>query len=308
MNIRNSFAVTILGNASAVPTANRNLTSQLVQYGTNRFLVDCGEGTQLQMIKFRVKQTNLNHIFISHLHGDHFYGLFGLISTFHLFGRTKPLAIFAPQALKDLLDHVLQVSNTTLRFELNFHNLEDFGDKPVYENDHFKITCFPVVHRIPTWGFKFEEKHGIRKINKAFLAEYAPDIATIKAIKAGDGYKAPNGKVYSHNEITEAPLNPRSYVYCADTAYDTSLAPYLFGADLVYHEATFDDSMEALAIEKFHATARHAALQARQAQVKKLLLGHFSARHTSLEGLLEEARSVFENTLISEEGIRYPVE
>ena len=308
MKIRNSFAVTILGNASAVPTTDRNLTAQIVQYGTNRFLVDCGEGTQLQMIRYRVKQTNLNHILISHLHGDHFYGLFGLISTFHLYGRTKPLSIFAPVALKDLLDHVLRVSNTTLRFELNFYSLEDFGGRPVYENDHFRITCFPVVHRIPAWGFRFEEKHGVRKVNKAFITKYKPEIADIKAIKAGNGYQAPDGKMLTHEEITEDPIKPRSYVYCADTAYDTSLIPHLRGSDLIYHEATFDDSMEALAVEKHHATARQAALQAKQAQVKKLMLGHFSARHTSLDGLLQEARSVFNNTILSEEGTRYLIE
>ncbi len=308
MSRKNAFAVTILGNGSAVPTANRNLSAQMVQYGTNRFLVDCGEGTQLQMIRFHIKQTNLNNIFISHLHGEHFYGLFGLISTMHLYGRVKPLNIFAPMALKSLIEHVLLVSNTTLRFELIFFSLEDFSQSPLYETDQFRINAFPVVHRIPTWGFRFEEKSEKRKIDKMFIAQYQPDIETIKAIKAGNGFTTPDGEILSNDQITTAPAAARSYAFCADTAYDETFIEHLARTDLMYHEATFDNSMEKMAAEKYHATAQQAATLAKKAQVKKLLLGHFSARHTNLNILLDEAKAVFDQTEISEEGIRYLIE
>ncbi len=302
-----SFFVTILGNGSAVPTATTNLTSQIVTFGRQRFMIDCGEGTQHQLFRLHIKQANLDHVLISHLHGDHFYGIFGLLSTLHLFGREKPFTVFAPAALEQLIAQVLKVSDTTLRFPLIFHALEDYSETPLVYNKELTVKCFPVLHRIPTWGFTFEEQPKVRKINKQFLDTHHPKIEDIKAIKAGKGYTTATGDFLSHEEVTENPIKSRSYAFCADTAYHEPIIQYIQQFDLIYHEATFDDSMEKLAKEKFHSTARQAAQMAKNAQVGRLLLGHFSARHKELTKLLAQAQNVFPDTVLSEEGKTYNV-
>ncbi len=302
-----SFFVTILGNGSAVPTATTNLTSQIVTFGKLRFMIDCGEGTQHQLFRLHIRQANLDHVLISHLHGDHFYGLFGLLSTMHLFGREKPFTVFAPAALESVIAQVLQISDTTLRFPLVFQALENYANTPLIHNKDITINCFPVLHRIPTWGFTFTEQPKPRKISKEFLNTHQPNIEDIKAIKAGAGYTTSSGEFLSHEEVTEIPQKTRSYAFCADTAYHEPIIEYIQQFDLIYHEATFDDSMEKLAKEKFHATARHAAELAKKAQVGQLLLGHFSARHKELTNLLAQAQEVFPDTVLSEEGKTYNV-
>jgi ribonuclease Z len=307
MNTDPPFSVTILGNASAVPTLHSNLTAQVVGYGRKKFMIDCGEGTQHQMLRWRIKQSNIDHLFISHLHGDHFYGLFGLISTFHLFGRDKLLTIHAPSELEQLLQHVLKVSTTQLRFPVQFQALEDFSNMPLYQDDQLVIQCFPVLHRIPTWGFKFNEKPKERKLNKEFIQAHRPTIQEIRSIKAGNGFMTASGIQLNHQQITIAPLKSRSYAFCADTAYHEPIISHIYKSDLIYHEATFDNSMKQLAEEKFHSTAQQAATIALKADVGQLLLGHFSARHKDLSTLLREAKEVFPATILSEEGISYPI-
>ena len=297
------FQITVLGNGSAVPTAWQNPTAQLLRYNGRRFLIDCGEGTQMQMIRYNVSYRNLDRIFISHLHGDHYFGLIGLISTLHLYGRTKPLHVHAPVALEKVLQLQLEVSETQLRFPLQFHTLPEEG--VIYEDNTLTVSCFPLDHRIPTRGFLFREKPRERNLRKDFVEKHHPGVEQMHRIKQGDDFVLPDGTVLSNPDITVAPPAPRSYAYCSDTAYNPMLANYVHGVDLLYHEATFDDAMADKAAEKFHSTARQAAQVAAEADAKKLLLGHFSARFSSFDMLLKEAREVFPETIISREGETY---
>ncbi|GMT45377.1 MAG: ribonuclease Z [bacterium] len=297
------FQVTILGNGSAVPTAFQNPTAQLLRYNQHKFLIDCGEGTQMQMIKYQVTHKNLSHIFISHLHGDHYFGLVGLISTFHLFGRELPLHIYGPGPLEQIIKMQLQASDTQLKFSLLFHVL--LGTETLFEDKYLEISCFPLYHQTPTWGFLFKEKGKERNLRKDFVAHYTPGVEQMHRIKQGDDFILPDGKVLKNVNITRNPPIPKSYAYCSDTAYDERLIPFVRSVDLLYHEATFDDSMIAKAAEKFHSTARQAAQLAAKAGVKQLLLGHFSARFSEPSHLLEEAREVFENSLLSRQGETY---
>jgi len=303
----NLFKVTILGNGSAVPTSFQHPTSQLVTYGGKRFMVDCGEGTQMQMITYQTGHKSIDHIFISHLHGDHYFGLIGIINTFHLFGRKKPLHIYAPADLKPIINSQLAVSNTTLRYSLVFHILEEKEKKPLYEDKNLMISHFPLKHSIPAYGFVFREKTGERKIKKSFVSDYAPSIEQMHAIKTGSDFISEDGRRIPNVEITDNPATPRSYAFCSDTSYYKEIVPHINNVNLLYHEATFDNSQQDMAKEKFHSTAAQAALIASEAHVGKLLLGHFSARFREREHLLEEAKAVFTNTELSVEGESYEV-
>ncbi len=297
------FQVTILGNGSAVPTAFQNPTAQLLRYNQHKFLIDCGEGTQMQMIKYQVPHKNLSHIFISHLHGDHYFGLIGLISTFHLFGRELPLHIYGPGPLEQIIKIQLKASDTQLKFPLLFHTLQN--TETLFEDKYLEISCFPLYHRTPTWGFLFKEKKKERNLRKDFVARYTPGVEQMHRIKQGDDFILSDGKVLKNADITLNPPIPKSYAYCSDTVYDERLIPFVRSVNLLYHEATFDNSMAEKAAEKFHSTARQAALLAAKAGVKQLLLGHFSARFSEPSHLLEEAQEVFENSLLSRQGETY---
>lgn len=271
-------------------------------------MIDCGEGTQMQMIKFKIKHRKLNHIFISHLHGDHFYGLIGLLSTFHLYGRKDPLTIYAPAELEGLIRFQLMVSKTALKYELKFKSLEIIGDAALFEDDEIEIKAFALKHSIPSWGFVFREKPRKRRINKEFIVE--KDLATkdILSIKQGNDFIDAKGVWYSNDLISTSARKPLSYAYCSDTAFYEPIVEHIRGVDILYHEATFDNSMENIAIDKQHSTARHAAQIAKMSKVKKLLLGHFSARFNDTGILLKEAKEIFSNTQISEEGRTYYIE
>ncbi len=299
------FQVTILGNGSAVPTKHQNPSAQILQHGHCRFLIDCAEGTQIQMIKYHVSRKSLSHIFISHLHGDHYFGLIGLISTLHLYGREQPLHIFGPKPLEEIVRLQLKYSDTRLKYSLLFHVLRDA--EMIYEDSVLEISCFPLNHRIPTWGFVFREKEKERNLRKDFVARYAPGVEQMHRIKQGSDFVLPDGKIIKNKEITTDPPLPRSYAYCSDTAYNQKIIPFIRSVDMLYHEATFDDALAGVAAEKFHSTARQAAQIAAEAGVGKLLLGHFSARFSDVSHLLEEAREVFENTLLSIQGETYVV-
>ena len=302
------FQVTILGNGSAVPTSWHNPTSQLIQYKGLQFMIDCGEGTQMRMIRFKQKHRNLDHIFISHLHGDHYYGLIGLINSYHLMRREKTLNLFAPKALEDLLQKQLEVSKTSLNYPLQFHALELYNDKPLYSDQELVIECFSLQHSIPVWGFLFREKVGGRRIDKSFIDQYDPEIEEVRKIKQGGDFITPRGEVLAHEIITLPPRPPRSYAFCSDTAYLTLTADYVKGVDLLYHESTFDQSKKELAEKTFHSTAAQAAMVAKEAGVKKLLIGHYSARYNELQTLVNEAREVFPESYLSEEGASYAIE
>jgi ribonuclease Z len=303
----NNFTMTILGNGSAVPTAKQNPSAQLVFYSGKQFLIDCGEGTQIQMIKHKVRRNNLDNIFISHLHGDHYYGLIGLLNTFHLMRRKEPLNIFAPSRLKKIIDLQLEVSNTKLFYPLHFRNLEDFSGKFLLSDAELTIEAFPLLHSVPVWGFLFKEKTKSCRLNKDFVKKYNPSVEEILAIKKGGDYMTQEGLLLSHEEITLPPHPARSFAYCSDTAYQKLTVDWVKGVDLLYHEATFDSSEKGLAKKTLHSTATDAALVAKEAGVSKLLLGHFSARYTELDGLLSEARELFPESYLSREGETYPV-
>jgi len=268
-------------------------------------MIDCGEGTQMQMIKYGIKSRRLDDIFISHLHGDHFFGLFGMLSTFHLFGRDKDLNLYSPQALKPLIESVFETAATRLNFKLNFFPLEDYKSTPLIETKSFIINCFDLDHSVPAWGFVFREKKGDLRIDKEFVKNRGLTVDQINSIKAGNDFIDEEGKAYKSKDITLNPRPPASYAFCSDTAYNESIAESIYKVNLLYHEASFDESMLELAGSKKHSTATQAAKIAKIAKVDKLLLGHFSARFKNYDLLLNEARQVFPNSHVSVEGDPY---
>ena len=301
------FKVTILGSGSAVPTSWHNPSGQVVLYRGKQYLIDCGEGTQMQMIRYKIKPKNLDHVFISHLHGDHYYGLIGLINSFHLMRREKPLHIYAPADLKAILNIQLKVSNTKLYYPLVFHPLED-SSGVLFTDDYFSVKAFPLLHSIPVWGFLFQEKERDRRIDKTFVKSYQPSIYKLKKIKDGVDFKTDKGEILKNKDITLQAYPSRSFAYCSDTAYLESTAKYVKGVDLLYHESTFDNSQKELATKTLHSTAAQAARVAMEARAGKLLLGHYSARFKELDSLLEEARVIFPESYLSVEGDCYTIE
>ncbi|MFN8276644.1 MAG: ribonuclease Z [Chitinophagales bacterium] len=299
------FEVTILGSNGAVPAFDRHPTSQYIHYNGHGFIVDCGEGTQLQMARFGIRRARLDHVFISHLHGDHFYGLLGLITSFNLNHREAPLHIYGHHGIEEIIATQFKHSETVLKFPLVFHVVTADQPRLIYEDAMLTVTTIPLLHRIPTTGFLFREKPGLRKMRTEKLAEYRIPVADIPAIKAGADFIAADGKVISNHELTLPPPPPRSYAFCSDTAYHEQIVPQLAEVDLLYHEATFIEEHAQRASETMHSTARQAALIAQMAGVKKLLLGHFSARYEQLDTLLQEAKAVFPNAELALEGTTF---
>ena len=302
------FKVTILGSGSAVPTARHNPSCQLVYHKGRQFMLDCGEGAQLQMIKYKLKYRKLDHIFISHMHGDHYYGLIGLLNTYHLMRRESPLHIYGPARLEEVINLQLEVSATKLVYPVHFHPLKENESEILYEDPSITVTNFPLNHSLPVWGFLIREKPKLRRISKEIVNEYNLEVEEIKRIKMGGDLLLPDGNLMKHEEITSDPLPSRSYAYCTDTSYLESTAQYVQGVDLLYHESTFDDAQEDLAEITRHSTASQAARVALEARAGTLLLGHYSARFTDLDQLLKEAKDIFPDTLLSEEGKTYTLE
>jgi ribonuclease Z len=300
------FSVTILGNGSAVPTSFQKPTAQLVQYNGKKFLVDCGEGTQMQMIRYNTGHKHLDHIFISHLHGDHYFGLIGLINTFHLFGREKPLTVYGPKKLKRIMDVQLEAAGTVLRYPLKYVFTDEVKGV-IYEDKHLTVEHFPLKHRITTYGFVFREKPKEKNLRKEFVERYHPSVEQIHRVKQGEDYFSDTGERLPNRKITLEPPPLRSYAFCSDTAYTENILPFIKGVTLLYHEATFTAGEQWLADEKYHSTSVDAAKIALKAKVNKLLLGHYSARLKDRSQLLEEAQEVFKNTILSEEGATYDI-
>ncbi|MFN8310586.1 MAG: ribonuclease Z [Chitinophagales bacterium] len=301
------FEVTILGSNGAVPAFDRHPTSQFINYNGHGYLVDCGEGTQLQMARYAIRRGKLDHIFISHLHGDHFFGLLGLLTSFNLNHRETPLHIYGHPGIEEIVTTQFRHSETTLRFPVHYHVV--FANHPelIYEDHQMTVTTIPLKHRIPTTGFLFREKEGLRKMRVEKLAEYKIPVHLISGIKAGSPLVLEDGSVISNEELTLPPAAPRSYAFCSDTAYTDSFTDQIQGVNLLYHEATFLNEHEQRATETMHSTARQAALVAQAANVDQLLLGHFSARYERLERLLEEARVIFQNTSLALEGTVFQI-
>jgi ribonuclease Z len=297
------FDVKILGCGSAMPTTLHNPSSQLVNVNEKLFMVDCGEGTQLQMRKFKTRMSKLHSIFISHLHGDHILGLPGLISTLNILGRKRDLNIYAHKEIEPLLTAALNYFCTHLEFQIHFYPLNTDTFEQIYENKSLRIYSFPLKHRIPTCGFLFAEKESLRHIKREMIDFYQIPIKEIKEIKAGADFVTADGRVIPNEKLTSPPDPPRRYAYCSDTAYCPEITPYIEGVNVLYHEATFAESEAVRAQETFHSTARQAAQIAKDAGVKKLILGHFSSRYTELDALLREAQAVFPDTRLAYEGM-----
>jgi ribonuclease Z len=296
------FTLTILGCSSATPTSERNPTAQLLSHGEKLFLIDCGEGSQVTLRRMHIHFQRIRHIFISHLHGDHFYGLIGLVSSMHLLGRTKPLHIFGPPMLKEILDMQLLASQTTLLYPLEFHPTQAEKQEVIFDDEHISISSFPMLHRIPTTGFLFQEKPYERKIRKDIIQLLQIPVHLIPKLRSGDDYIAPDGTVHPNQIITIDPPLPRSYAFCSDTAYFEDIIPIVKGTNLLYHETTFMNDRALNATDKFHSTTGQAAAIAVKSGAKKLLIGHYSARYDDLQPLLDEARAVFPDTEMAVDG------
>ena len=302
-----SFELTILGCNSAIPTNHRKPTAQLLNIAEQFFLIDCGEGTQLQLRKYKIKMQSIQHIFISHLHGDHYFGLIGFISTMHLLGRVKELNIYAPSELKEIIYIQLAASKTELRFPLFFH---EFGfDEPelLMENNELIVQTIPLNHSLPCCGFLFKEKLKPRRMRKEKIQEFNISPEFIPSIKAGGDYILNDGTVLSHIELTRGAQLPRSFAFCSDTKYYEKIIPQISGTDMLYHEATFLDELKERANQTFHSTAKDAATIALKSNVGKLIIGHYSQRYYDLNPLLFEARSIFSETYLALEGEKFDV-
>ncbi len=303
------FSVLILGSASASPTLNRNPTSQLVNINEQYFLIDCGEGTQSTLRKHKIKFQRLHHIFISHLHGDHYLGLLGLLQTMHLLGRTIELHLYGPAELKEIIDLNLKYSQSTLRYPLIFHPTDANQSAVILENDQIEVSTIILNHRIACTGFLFKEKKKQRKINPKAIAAHRVPKHAINQLKNGEDYVVFDTKeVIENSRLTLKPAKSRSYAFCSDTKYNEAMVPQITNIDLLYHEATFMDSEAKRAKETFHSTASQAGAIAMKASVKSLIIGHFSNRYQKLDGLLNEAKSVFENTELALENSLFEIE
>lgn len=300
-----TFSLTILGSSSALPTSNRTVTAHVLNVHERFFLIDCGEGTQMQMRRYRIRFSKIHHIFISHLHGDHFYGLFGLLSSLNLIGRKVPMHIYGPPDLQKFLDLHFGVSADHLDFPLVFipHNMRE--KSLILEDKHMTVESFPLDHKIECVGFLFREKKGERRMKKDVIEDLGLGIREILTLKQGRDYVDEKGVVHPNNKLTIAALKPRSYAYCSDTRYKESIIPFIRATDLLYHEATYMEDMKDRAIITGHSTAREAALIAEKSNAGKLIIGHFSSRYKDLNPLLEEARSIFPETFLAEEGMCY---
>jgi ribonuclease Z len=286
------FELKILGSASATPYLDRHHTAQILTVDNQAYLIDCGEGTQHRLMEYKIRHQRIGSIFISHLHGDHFFGLFGLLSTMHLHGRTEPLQLFGPAGLDEVLTTQFRVSNTQLTFNLEFTVVDTTAFAQVYEDRYLTVHTLPMRHRIACCGYLIKDR---------LLSGLTP--AQLSALAQGEDVYDQAGQVLVRNaDVTTAPNHSRSYAYCSDTLYTESNAELVHGVDLLYHEATFLDDMRERAATTHHSTARQAALFARKAEVRHLLIGHFSSRYRDLEPLLREAKAVFDNAELATEG------
>lgn len=297
--------LTILGCYAATPRTFTNPTSQLLEIKNRFFLIDCGEGTQVQLRKNKIKFSKINQIFISHLHGDHFYGLIGLISTFSLLNRNNDLHIYGPKGIKEIILLQLRLSNSWPNFGLHFYELESKESELIYEDDKVQVKTIPLKHRVYTNGFLFEEKIAERKLNIEAVRHYQIEKCYFQNIKNGKDIVLDDGTVVLNNLLTFDPEKPKSYAFCSDTVYNEAIVPIINGVDVLYHEATFLLSEEKLAAKTMHTTAMEAAMIAKKAQVSKLILGHYSTRYSTIDLFKAEAETIFPNVLLADDGLSF---
>ncbi|RAI99474.1 ribonuclease Z [Chitinophaga skermanii] len=299
------FAVTILGNNSAIPTLDRRPTAQVVTVNDTSILIDCGEGTQMQMLKYNIRRSKIKYIFISHLHGDHYFGLIGLLNSLSLMGRTAPLFLFAPPELEQIINIQLQVAATILNYELHFIPLVEGEEGVILQDKDLEVSYFAVQHRIPCYGISIGLQKKKRKLLPDQAKAYEIPAAYYGALQDGEDYVKKDGTVVKNDWVTLPPAKGKRYVYCADTIYDESLVRHLYEADMMYHETTYLHALAQRAADRFHSTSVQAATLAKNAKVGKLLIGHFSSKYTDLQPFLDETWPVFENTALATEGTTF---
>lgn len=299
------LSVTILGNNSALPMHDRHPTSQIVSTEDHLFLVDCGEGTQIQMNRYKIRRSRINHIFISHMHGDHYFGLPGLLNSYSLTSRTEELHVYGPAPLQEILELQFRAAENKLSYPFYFHPLGEAG--VLLDEKKITVSSFRVKHRIPCWGFLFREKPKPRKVDPEKAQLLGVPSAFFPKLKEGDDYMDEYGRIVKNEEVTRPAPPSHSYAYCADTTYDEQLSVTVKDCDMIYHEATYLDEMKDRAKERFHSTARQAGMVARDAGVKKLLLGHFSSKYEILDAFRLEAEAVFPDVELAKEGVTFLV-
>lgn len=299
------FDIYVLGCGAAIPTVRHNPTSQIIDLRDKLFMIDCAEGTQLQMRKAKLGFSRLNHIFISHLHGDHCFGLMGLLSTFDLLGRIAPLHIYSPgEDLERLLRPQIEYFCRYTDFKIHFHALDWQTPTLAYEDRSVKVSTIPLKHRVPCCGYLFEEKALLPKMKAGMVDFLKIPYYAIKTIKEGGNWTDENGRIWTQQELTAPPKKARRYAYCSDTIYLPELHQQLRGVDLLYHEATYCDDGQERAQFTFHSTAKQAAQVAKDAAAQQLMIGHFSARYENEKTFLHEAQSIFPNTFLANEGLK----
>ena len=294
--------LTLLGCYAATPRSFTNPTSQVLEIKNRLFLIDCGEGTQVQLRKNKIRFSKINHIFISHLHGDHFFGLVGLVSTFLLLNRTSDLHIYGPKGIAEIIKLQLRLSNSWPNYGLFFHELESDKSEIIFEDTKVVVKTIPLKHRVYTNGFLFQEKAGERKLNLIAVQNYEIEKCYYQNIKNGKDITLEDGRVVENEKLTFDPIPPKSYAFCSDTAYDESIIPIINGVDVLYHESTFLQSEELLAKKTMHCTAKQAATIALKANVGQLILGHYSTRYENISLFKEEATTLFPEVLLGDDG------
>ncbi len=303
--INNKLKLTILGCYAATPRTLTNPTSQVLEIKNRLFLIDCGEGTQVQLRKNKIKFSKINHIFISHLHGDHLYGLIGTISTFSLLGRTTDLHIYGPKGIKELILIQLKLTESWTTYSLFFHELESKESEVVFEDKKVIVKTIPLKHRVYTNGYLFQEKPDERKLDVEAVQRYNIHVAYYQKIKNGGDITLDNGTVIENEKLTFDPPPTKSYAFCSDTVYNEEIIPIIQNTDILYHESTFLESEARLAEKTLHSTAKEAANIALKANVKQLILGHYSTRYDGLEPFKREAEEVFPNVLLADDGVSF---
>ncbi len=299
------FSLTILGCNSAIPAFGRNPTCQVLQLQDENFLIDCGEGAQTQMQRYKIKRSKLNHIFVSHLHGDHYFGLIGLITSMGLTGRTTDLFIYSPPGLKAIIELQLHVADTILPYKVHFTEITSNGI--LFDAKKIVVECFSVKHRIACFGFLFTQKKNPRKINADKLKGFDIPASYYDKLQQGYDYETKSGEIIKNELVTDEASKPKKYAYSADTIFDPTIAEKVKHVDLLYHETTYLKDSQTKAGERFHSTTIQAATIAKLAEVKKLVIGHFSSKYEFLDEFEKEAKEVFENTELAIEGTCYTI-
>lgn len=294
--------LTILGCYAATPRTFTNPTSQVLEIRNRLFLIDCGEGTQVQLRKNKVKFSAINHIFISHLHGDHFYGLIGLISTFNLLNRNNDLTIYGPTGIQEVIKLQLRLSNSWPQYNLYFKELSATKSETIFEDDKVVVKTIPLKHRVYTNGFLFEEKVKERKLNIDAVQQFKIDKCYFQNIKNGKDVILDNGETITNAKLSFDPEKPKSYAFCSDTIYNEEIIPIIENVDILYHETTFLESEVELAKKTMHTTAIEAGRIAKLANCKTLILGHYSTRYPTIQLFQDQAKTIFENTLLGDDG------